>query len=189
MPPSRPRSRVENEVGGIGILVNNAGWDRMMNFVDTDPTFWRKVNRHQSGRPPQPASCGVAAHGRAPFGPHHQHRIGCGPRRLERRGGLFSLQGRHDRLRKDYRARARAARYQGQYHLPGTDADAAFCVLRRRHARRREARGTVAAGHSAAPAGPGWASRKTIRGSSLSSPAAMPSTSPGRPFRFRAAYR
>ena len=29
--------------GGIGILVNNAGWDRMMNFVDTDPTFWRKV--------------------------------------------------------------------------------------------------------------------------------------------------
>ena len=47
--------RVENEVGGIGILVNNAGWDRMMNFVDTDPTFWRKVNRHQSGRPPQPA--------------------------------------------------------------------------------------------------------------------------------------
>src|SRR5215472_17547691 len=28
--------RVENEVGGIGILVNNAGWDRMMNFVDTD---------------------------------------------------------------------------------------------------------------------------------------------------------
>jgi 2-hydroxycyclohexanecarboxyl-CoA dehydrogenase len=35
--------RVENEVGGIGILVNNAGWDRMMNFVDTDPTFWRKV--------------------------------------------------------------------------------------------------------------------------------------------------
>jgi len=31
--------RVENEVGGIGILVNNAGWDRMMNFVDTDPTF------------------------------------------------------------------------------------------------------------------------------------------------------
>ena len=43
MPPSRPRSRVENEVGGIGILVNNAGWDRMMNFVDTDPTFWRKV--------------------------------------------------------------------------------------------------------------------------------------------------
>jgi 2-hydroxycyclohexanecarboxyl-CoA dehydrogenase len=35
--------RVENEVGGIGILVNNAGWDRMMNFVDTDPAFWRKV--------------------------------------------------------------------------------------------------------------------------------------------------
>jgi 2-hydroxycyclohexanecarboxyl-CoA dehydrogenase len=35
--------RVESEVGGIGILVNNAGWDRMMNFVDTDPMFWRKV--------------------------------------------------------------------------------------------------------------------------------------------------
>jgi 2-hydroxycyclohexanecarboxyl-CoA dehydrogenase len=36
-------ARVENEVGGISILVNNAGWDRMMNFVDTDPAFWRKV--------------------------------------------------------------------------------------------------------------------------------------------------
>ena len=35
--------RVENDIGGIGILVNNAGWDRMMNFVDTDPAFWRKV--------------------------------------------------------------------------------------------------------------------------------------------------
>jgi 2-hydroxycyclohexanecarboxyl-CoA dehydrogenase len=34
---------VENDIGGIGILVNNAGWDRMMNFVDTDPAFWRKV--------------------------------------------------------------------------------------------------------------------------------------------------
>lgn len=36
-------AKVEAALGGIGILVNNAGWDRMMNFVDTDPAFWRKI--------------------------------------------------------------------------------------------------------------------------------------------------
>jgi len=28
---------------GIWGLVNNAGWDRAERFIDTDPTFWRKV--------------------------------------------------------------------------------------------------------------------------------------------------
>lgn len=34
---------VEDSVGPIGILVNNAGWDRMKTFVDTDPALWRKI--------------------------------------------------------------------------------------------------------------------------------------------------
>lgn len=35
--------RVETEVGSIGILVNVAGWDRFIAFVDTTPDFWDRV--------------------------------------------------------------------------------------------------------------------------------------------------
>jgi 2-hydroxycyclohexanecarboxyl-CoA dehydrogenase len=33
----------EAEIGPIDCLVNNAGWDLPMNFLDTDPDFWEKV--------------------------------------------------------------------------------------------------------------------------------------------------
>jgi 2-hydroxycyclohexanecarboxyl-CoA dehydrogenase len=33
----------EKEAGPIALLVNNAGWDRAANFLDTTPEFWRKV--------------------------------------------------------------------------------------------------------------------------------------------------
>jgi 2-hydroxycyclohexanecarboxyl-CoA dehydrogenase len=29
--------------GPVAFLVNNAGWDRAANFLDTDPEFWRKI--------------------------------------------------------------------------------------------------------------------------------------------------
>jgi 2-hydroxycyclohexanecarboxyl-CoA dehydrogenase len=32
-----------DRTGGIGGLVNNAGWDRAVPFVESDPAFWRKV--------------------------------------------------------------------------------------------------------------------------------------------------
>jgi 2-hydroxycyclohexanecarboxyl-CoA dehydrogenase len=31
--------------GGVEILVNNAGWDRAVNFLDSEPAFWDKVIR------------------------------------------------------------------------------------------------------------------------------------------------
>lgn len=34
---------VEQALGPIDVLVNNAGWDRPIPFLDTDPEFWRKV--------------------------------------------------------------------------------------------------------------------------------------------------
>jgi 2-hydroxycyclohexanecarboxyl-CoA dehydrogenase len=34
---------VRRNVGPIEILVNNAGWDEPMLFVDTDPAFWSRV--------------------------------------------------------------------------------------------------------------------------------------------------
>src|SRR5262245_49119881 len=33
----------EAAAGPIAFLINNAGWDRAANFLDTTPEFWRKV--------------------------------------------------------------------------------------------------------------------------------------------------
>jgi 2-hydroxycyclohexanecarboxyl-CoA dehydrogenase len=34
---------LEASLGPVSFLVNNAGWDRASNFLDTTPDFWRKV--------------------------------------------------------------------------------------------------------------------------------------------------
>lgn len=36
-------ARVKEAFGDIDVLVNNAGWDRIIPFVDTSPDFWNKV--------------------------------------------------------------------------------------------------------------------------------------------------
>ncbi|MCH7478277.1 MAG: SDR family oxidoreductase [SAR324 cluster bacterium] len=33
----------ERSCGPTNILINNAGWDRLVNFLDTDPDFWEQV--------------------------------------------------------------------------------------------------------------------------------------------------
>ncbi len=33
----------ERDVGPVDVLVNNAGWDRVANFVDTEPSFWDQL--------------------------------------------------------------------------------------------------------------------------------------------------
>lgn len=35
--------RVTQELGGIDVLVNNAGWDKVGPFVDSDPAVWDKL--------------------------------------------------------------------------------------------------------------------------------------------------
>ena len=35
--------QVERDAGAIGILINNAGWDLPMGFLDSDRAFWDKV--------------------------------------------------------------------------------------------------------------------------------------------------
>jgi 2-hydroxycyclohexanecarboxyl-CoA dehydrogenase len=34
---------VEEQLGAIGVLVNNAGWDELRPFLDTDEAFWDRV--------------------------------------------------------------------------------------------------------------------------------------------------
>jgi len=40
---SRAVETFEAAFGPISFLVNNAGWDRACNFLDTEPDFWRKI--------------------------------------------------------------------------------------------------------------------------------------------------
>jgi 2-hydroxycyclohexanecarboxyl-CoA dehydrogenase len=40
---ARAVAGVEAAFGPVAFLVNNAGWDRAANFLDTTPDFWRKV--------------------------------------------------------------------------------------------------------------------------------------------------
>jgi 2-hydroxycyclohexanecarboxyl-CoA dehydrogenase len=36
-------AEVERDLGPVGALVNNAGWDRGANFLDTDRALWEKI--------------------------------------------------------------------------------------------------------------------------------------------------
>jgi 2-hydroxycyclohexanecarboxyl-CoA dehydrogenase len=40
---SRAVESFEAAFGPVSFLVNNAGWDRASNFLDTEPDFWRKI--------------------------------------------------------------------------------------------------------------------------------------------------
>jgi len=42
---ARAVESLEAARGAVEILVNNAGWDRAANFLDTEPAFWNKVIR------------------------------------------------------------------------------------------------------------------------------------------------
>src|SRR3954453_22389035 len=35
--------RVANELGPVSVVVNNAGWDELRPFLETDEDFWRRV--------------------------------------------------------------------------------------------------------------------------------------------------
>jgi NAD(P)-dependent dehydrogenase (short-subunit alcohol dehydrogenase family) len=87
-------AKVEAEIGPIWALVNNAGWDRPMPFLKTDKDLWDKIIRINLYGPHAPCDCAID--GGARRRPYYQYRVGCCPRRHQRRGGLFGLQGRSD---------------------------------------------------------------------------------------------
>ncbi len=63
-----------------------------------------QADRDQPDRRAAHAPRRAARHGGAQAGTHRQHRIRRGPRRLVRRGGLCSVQGRPGRVLQDHRA-------------------------------------------------------------------------------------
>ena len=92
------------------MLVNNAGWDRFVNFVDTTPDLWDQliaINLRGPLNMSHVVLKGMVARGQRP---HRQHRLGCRPRRLLAGGRLLGLQGRHHRLHQDGGARGGAQR-------------------------------------------------------------------------------
>ena len=66
--------------------------------------------RHQPDGSAARDARGAAGHDRAGRRPDRERRLGGGPRRLERVGGLLGRQGRRDRVHEDDRARGRALR-------------------------------------------------------------------------------
>ena len=114
----------QEALGPIAGLVNCAGWDRMARFIDTDPQLWRKVVDINLVRRAERAARGVARHGRTQVRPNRQHRVRRGTRRVVRRGGLFRVQGRPDRIGEDARARTHPRRHRHQHGLPRPDRDA-----------------------------------------------------------------
>ena len=36
-------ARIEEQLGPVDVLVNNAGWERLALFVETEPTFWDRL--------------------------------------------------------------------------------------------------------------------------------------------------
>ena len=74
--------QVVSELGPIDVLVNNAGWDLFVPFLDTTPEDWSKLidinlvgalNMHHAVLP---------RHGRARSRSCREHLLGCGPGRF-----------------------------------------------------------------------------------------------------------
>ena len=127
---------VERRLGPVDIVVNNAGWDDLRAFVETDESFWRRVvdiNYLGTLRVTRPVP---ARHDRARLGAGRQHELGRRARRVLAGGGLRRRQGRRDRLHEVAGARGRHRRRDRQRGLPWPDRHAAAG----RHGRRRRAR-------------------------------------------------
>ena len=135
----------EASFGPVSFLVNNAGWDRAVNFLDTAPDFWRKVVALNLFGPLNVSHVvlrGMAARG---FGrvvnvASDAGRVGSSGEAVYSacKGGIIALA-------KTARARARRQGRDPQYDLPRPDryrhsAQLSGRSRRRAHRRRAQAR-------------------------------------------------
>ncbi len=72
-------STFEREVGPTDVLVNNAGWDRVANFLDTEPSLWEQL---------------IAVNLRGPLNMHHAVVRGMAERKSGRVVNIASDAGR-----------------------------------------------------------------------------------------------
>jgi NAD(P)-dependent dehydrogenase (short-subunit alcohol dehydrogenase family) len=75
---------LEKALGIPQILVNNAGFDRFMPFLKTQPKQWEQLNCDQPYRRAEYAPCGAAEDARSRWRQGYQRGLRRGPRRLLR---------------------------------------------------------------------------------------------------------
>ena len=129
-------AEIEARLGTVDIVVNNAGWDELRPFLETDEQFWRQDRRHQLPRHPPSHTTIPASDGAARLGTRGQHQLGRRARGLLARVRLRRRKGGRDRLHQVSGARSRHRRGHGQCGLPRSDRHAAP----EQHGRQRRAR-------------------------------------------------
>jgi len=107
--------------GPVSFLVNNCRLGPRRKFPGYQSGVLAENCRHQSLRPVERQPHRDEGHGGARFGRVVNIAFGCRPGRLVGRGGLFGLQGRHDRVCQDDGTRACEQGRHRQHALPGPD--------------------------------------------------------------------
>ena len=169
--------RVTAQLGPIDVLVNNAGWDMFVPFLQTEPEDWSKLidinlvgalHMHHAVLPGMVERAG---------GRIVERRLRRGTRRIVGRGGLRGVQGGSRGVLQDTRPRALAPRHHPQRGLPGADRHGLVGDGHRHGVEPREVARGVPAGD---PDGPPRPARRPRRGRSCSSPATPPGSSRAR---------
>jgi len=95
---------VEERLGPIDILVDNAGVSRFVDFVDIDEAEWDRGDRHQPEGGVRHHPRGPAQDDRARVRTHRQRRLGLRQDRRPEVLPLLGLQARRDRTEPGHRA-------------------------------------------------------------------------------------
>jgi hypothetical protein len=109
-------AQVQEKLGAVDVLVNNAGITRDMTFKKMDKVNWDGA-AHQPRQPVQHDQAGGRQHGRARLGPRHQRLVGQRLQGRFRPDQLLGRQGRRARLHQGAGARGGEEGRHGQHHL------------------------------------------------------------------------
>ena len=108
---ARTVAAVEEELGPVDVLVNNAGYDEWGFFTNTDEALWRRVLEVNLLGVIAVTHAVLPGHAGAPPRPDRERVLGGRPRGLERIGRVLGGQGRRARLHQGDRDRERPLRH------------------------------------------------------------------------------